>query len=239
MIRRDFLRVSALGSAGATLSGVSGILPGNITGEWDPQRPLAITGNALTVQPVLMYSVQAKKEQTSWRSWGDIITEQMAVEENQRIARELSDLASRSDFPLKILPVIKVQNMDEAVNLHKNDFDVILLYPATGSGRVLLECCSVKKDNIIFVRHQSGPVYYWYEALSTAYLKCDDPERQKPAHDKNIHVDDVVVDDYNELLWRLRALYGVRNFIGHRIIALGGAAGKRVKEAPDIAREKF
>lgn len=90
----------------------------------------------------------------------------------------------------------KVQNIEETKNIHNNDFDVILVYPATGSGRGLLECCSAKKDNIIFVRHQSGPVYYWYEALSTAYLKCYDPERQKPVHDKNIHVEDVVVDDY-------------------------------------------
>jgi len=239
MIRREFLRVTALGTAGSSLSVVPGLFSNKIIEEWDPQRPLTVTGNNLTVQPVLMYSIQAIKEQTSWRSWGDIITGQMADDETQRIMRELSDLASRSDFPLRILPIIKVQNIDETKNIHNNDFDVILVYPATGSGRVLLECCSAKKDNLIFVRHQSGPVYYWYEALSTAYLKCDDPERQKPSHDKNIHVEDVVVDDYNELLWRLRALYGVKNFVGHRIIALGGASGKRVKEAPEIAREKY
>ena len=237
--RRDFLHVSALGTAGAALSFTPSLFSEGMTDEWDPVKPLVVPGRALKVQPVLMYRIQDRREQTSWRSWGDIITEQVAIEETQRITRELSDLTSRSDFTLQILPVIKVQTVEEAKSIHSNDFDVILLYPATGSGQVLLECCSGAKDNIIFVRHLSGPVYYWYEALSTAYLKCDVPDRQRPGIDKNIHVEDVVVDDYGELLWRLRALYGVRNFLGHRIVALGGAGGKRVKEAPQIARDKF
>ena len=237
--RREFLRVSALGTAGATLSFAPGHFSDNIIEEWNPDRPLVALGNALRVQPVLMYRVQTKKEQTSWRSWGDVITEQSAVEEAQRITRELSDLSARSDFPLQILPVIKVQTIDEAKKIHSNDFDVILLYPATGSGQLLLECCSGKGNNIIFVRHQSGYVYYWYEALSTAYLKSNIPERQIPNNDKNLHVEDVVVDDYYELLWKLRAFFGVKNFLGHRIIAIGGPGGKRAKEAPQIARDKF
>ena len=39
-------------------------------------------------------------------------------------------------------------------------------------------------------------------------------------------LDDVVVDDYDEVLWRLRALYGLKNFVGQRIVALGGPGGK-------------
>jgi L-fucose isomerase-like protein len=42
-----------------------------------------------------------------------------------------------------------------------------------------------------------------------------------------------------ELLWRLRALYGVKNFIGARIVALGGPWGKYSPEAPDVARDKY
>ena len=52
-------------------------------------------------------------------------------------------------------------------------------------------------------------------------------------------MDDVVVDDYQELLWRLRALYGIKNFIGARIVALGGPWGKYSPEAPTVAREKY
>ena len=33
-------------------------------------------------------------------------------------------------------------------------------------------------------------------------------------------LDDVVVDDYDEVLWRLRALYGLKNFVGQRMLAL-------------------
>jgi hypothetical protein len=54
-----------------------------------------------------------------------------------------------------------------------------------------------------------------------------------------VHVEDVVVDDSNELLWRLRALYGLKNFVGTRIVALGGPWGKYSPEAPDVAREKY
>jgi L-fucose isomerase-like protein len=48
-----------------------------------------------------------------------------------------------------------------------------------------------------------------------------------------------VVDDYGEVLWRLRALYGIKNFIGKRILALGGAWGKYDERAPKVAREKY
>jgi len=63
-----------------------------------------------------------------------------------------------------------------------------------------------KSHPLIFVRHKSGPVYYWYEALSTRYLQRDRRESE-PADDAPpicAHVDDVVVDDLQELLWRLR-----------------------------------
>jgi L-fucose isomerase-like protein len=52
-------------------------------------------------------------------------------------------------------------------------------------------------------------------------------------------VDDVVVDSYDELLWRLRALYAIKSFIGTRIIAVGGPWGKYSPEAPAVAREKY
>jgi len=54
-----------------------------------------------------------------------------------------------------------------------------------------------------------------------------------------LNSDDVVVDDYQELLWRLRALYGIKNFLNTRIVALGGPWGKYSPEAPDVAREKY
>jgi len=47
------------------------------------------------------------------------------------------------------------------------------------------------------------------------------------------------VDDYQELQWRLRALYGLKNFIGARIVAPGSAWGKYSPEAPQVPREKY
>ncbi|MBA7577668.1 hypothetical protein ES708_19521 [subsurface metagenome] len=212
----------------------------NIIEEWDPNRPLVVVGNALKVQPVLMYSIQKRRKQTSWKSWGSIRSEQSAVEEAKRIIEELSDLSTRSDVPLQILPLIKVRTVDEAKKIHSNNFDVIVLYSASGEGQLLRACFADKKDTIIFVRCQSGPLYYWYEALSTVYLKTDIPVPVlNNANEKKVHVEDVVVDDYNELLWRFRALYGVKNFLGTRIVAIGGPAGKYSPEAPQVARDKF
>jgi L-fucose isomerase-like protein len=52
-------------------------------------------------------------------------------------------------------------------------------------------------------------------------------------------VDDVVVDRYDDLAWRLRALYALKNFIGTRIIAVGGPWGKYAPDAPQVARDKY
>ena len=38
---------------------------------------------------------------------------------------------------------------------------------------------------------------------------------------EGVGVDDIVVDDYDEILWRLRAIYGVRSFLGHRAVTIG------------------
>jgi L-fucose isomerase-like protein len=49
----------------------------------------------------------------------------------------------------------------------------------------------------------------------------------------------VVVDEPAELLWRLRAFYAVKNFLGTKVVALGGAGGKYASDAPKVARERF
>jgi L-fucose isomerase-like protein len=118
---------------------------------------------------------------------------------------------------------------------------VTLVYACTGGGQTLRACLELKPDALIFVRQRSGPVYYWYEALSTRYLSADMPngaagEAQSAPRP---HVDDVVVDDYAEVLWKLRALHAVKNFLGTRIVALGGPAGKYAADAPQKAQERF
>ena len=243
MNRREFVELTTASIAG----GVLGLGAANATGgsaeEWDPDKPFALTGRKLTVQPVLMYRIPERRPATSWKSWGGVQTEAATSEEAERISKELNALSTGADFPFEILPVATVKTVEQASQVHNNDYDVIIVYPATGSGDMLRACFARKKDKdtLIFVRHRSGPIYYWYEALSVKYLRTDDdgPARNSYRDHGGIYVDDVVVDDNQELLWRLRALYGIKNFVGARIIALGGPWGKYSPEAPQVARDNY
>ena len=201
-------------------------------------------GKPLKVQPVLMHTFYQRREAASWRSWGSINTAEAASEEFGRISKELASLPGQAEFPLEILPLVKVTSPEEAAKVHQADYDAVMVYPATGSGGVLRACFPEKKekDALVFVRHRSGPVYYWYEALSTRYLKTQTEEELGENSSRNHGgptVHDVVVDDYQEVLWRLQALYGIKNFIGQRIVALGGPQGKYDAQAPQVARDKY
>ena len=242
--RRDFLGLSTGIIAGIRVAPRSMLLAGKENEryhhEWNPDKPMVVTGKPLRIQPILMYGISHRREVASWRSWGGIQSEQAASEEVGRIREELNSLSAEADFPLEILPVVKVKSVEEANGAHNDDADVTLVYPATGSGGVLRACFSEKGDSLVFVRHCSGPVYYWYEALSIQYLSTADEEstQENPSSPGGVSVHDVVVDDYQDILWRLRALYGVKNFIGARIVALGGAWGKYAPRAPMSARTK-
>jgi L-fucose isomerase-like protein len=72
------------------------------------------------------------------------------------------------------------------------------------------------------------------------YLQTEQESKEEAIQKtKFVHVNDVIVDDTNELLWRLRSLYGLKNFMGTRIIALGGSWGKYSPEAPEVAQSLF
>ena len=208
---------------------------------WAPERPFSRLGQPLRVQPVLMYALPKRREAASWKSWGGIQTEESAAAEMKRIAEELKSVSAQAEFGVEVLPVRKATSVEEAARARNTDADVTVLYPATGSANLLRACIAGQGDAIIFVRHRSGPVYYWYEALSVRYLRPDRPQPApaNPAEAPRLSVHDVVVDDRGELLWRWRALYGAKNFLGARIVALGGAQGKYAAEAPQVARERF
>ncbi|MBN2329954.1 MAG: sugar isomerase [Candidatus Omnitrophica bacterium] len=205
--------------------------------EWNPHTPFLVWGKPLRVQPILMYATPQPQKESSWRSWGGVLTEESAAEEIDRITRELRAMAEDAEFPLQIYPPVKVKSPEEAERALQSEHDVTLVYPASGSGRLLEACVPKNGDAVLFVRHRSGPLYYWYEALSVAYLKTD--QSDAPVRLGDAHVNDVVVDDYGEALWRLRALYGVKNLLGCKIVALGGEWGKYASDAPQIARDKF
>lgn len=238
--RRDFLSLAGVSAAGA-MAAPPVASTGWAHDLWDPQRPLVSPGRPVRIQPVLMYSLPKRKEKTSWKSWGGIQTEEAVEQEVGRITGELKALAARAEFPLEALPVRKVTNVDEAVSAGRSAADVAIIYPATGSGSMLRACIPASGNAVILVRHRSGPVYYWYESLSVRYLKTHRAGAAKVAgvDAPRLSVDDVVVDDTNELLWRLRAYYGAVNFMGSRIVSLGGPQGKYAPDAVQVARDRF
>jgi hypothetical protein len=248
MNRREFQTFGALGLAGTlTLPSLMTAMAndGNSSPiEWNPDAPLLNTGKPIRVQPILMYMEQLPREKTSWRSWGIVHNAQEAAEEAKRIQNDLARLQALAEFPIEILPLATVRTIEEANNVQKNDFDVVLLFPATGWGDLLQACFAQKpeQDTIIFARHQSGPMYYWYEALSTRYLKSR-TDAEVAANSAKSHgpitLHDVVIDELTEVVWRLRALYGLKNFIGRRVIALGGAMGKYDDKAPAVAHDRY
>ncbi len=205
---------------------------------WDPERPFEKRYKTLRVRPVLLYATPTPKKQTSWKSWGGVLTEDAATEELGRIRREWVALQSQADFPLEVLPAAKASSVDTAAAVPRDGEDIRVIYPAAGSGAMLRAALGDNSDALIFARHRSGPVYYWYEALSTRYLRKSEVPYGTQGTPR-VSVNDVVVDDLRELLWRLRALCGLKTFLGTKILALGGPWGKYAPEAPQVAKEKF
>lgn len=199
----------------------------------DPQRPGRIR-KPLRVQPVLTYEVPKRREATSWRSWGGIQTDEDANKEKARIESELNRLQTQADFPVEFLPLAAARSGDQAATAIANaEYDTLLLYAAGGGNLEAL----VKQDrhNLMFLRHDPGPVYLWYEIVHPRFLRktVDDYAAT------GLEVWDVVVDKQDELLWRLRALAGLKNALGKRIVAIGGASGWGAggRTAPAIARD--
>ena len=190
---------------------------------------------ALKVQPVLTYSLPQRREATSWREWGGVHTEAAAAAEAERIAGELGELSRKADFPLEILPVKRVKNVEQTGAIAQGTQDLTLIYAAGGSGRILEAMTNKEKWNLLFLRHEPGPVYLWYEIAHPRLLRKTVDDFGQPGLD----VQDVVVDNADELLWRMRALHGLKNTLQKRIVAIGGASGWGAggQKAPVMARE--
>ena len=243
--RRRFIKGVGGAAAGAYTSGL-GLASQRATGnsvaglEWDPERPQVILSKPLVVQPLLRHEIETRKPQRSWRNWGDVHTEADALREVQRISKELARLRQLADFPLDILPITRVTTDTQAENVRDTSpADAMILYAA--GARFLDPCITRKRPTVIFVRHRSGPVYDWYENVSNRFLRVPgkDFEYDQIRNFEGVGVDDIVVDDYDEVLWRLRAIYGLMNFIGSRAVTIGKASGKGCPKAPEVCRDKF
>ena len=230
--RRDFLGSAALG--GVALTGLSWpALAGS-----QPKLQSAPARRSLVVKPIFVYSTYQPVPQRSWRSWGGIQTQEHADQEITRIKAELDKLEAAADFPVEFLPIAPVRNAEEVSAIPDvASANVMLVYAAGGWTNVFDAIGKLGKDVIFFVRHQSGPVYLWYEIISPRYLRQHSDEFKVPG----IDFQDVVVDDQGDILWRLRALCGLRNSVGSRIVAVGGPAGwaQPSEKIADLVRERW
>lgn len=235
LTRRTFMKsvgVTALGSV--ALSGLSWpMLSAGL-----PEEEMRIERLPLKVKPILIYSTPTRAHQTSWRSWGGIQTQRDADEEVVRIQGELDKLRREADFPLEFMPVARAREAGElsAVGDLVNS-EVILVYAAGGWMDTFDALGKTGKDIIFFCRHKSGPVYLWYEIISPRYLR----QHTDTLAVKGVDDDDVVVDSQEEILWRLRALAGLRNALGTRILAIGGpdAWSQPQGVVPRLVEEKW
>ncbi len=227
--RREFLQVTGTSALGAV------VLPGlswSALASLQMEDSFEIRRKPLVVKPVLTYEVPVRREQVSWRNWGGLETEEDADREVVRIRGELDALRSAADFPVDFLPVEKVKavgDLDNVGGLQKAD--LFLVYAAGGGSGIFDALLSKGKDMMFFCRHKSGPVYLWYEIISPRYLRRHTDAHAIPEIDFN----DVVIDSQDEIMWRLRALCGLKNTLDAGIIAVGGAGGW--SQPADVIRE--
>ena len=233
MTRRVFIGGvggTALGAAALTGLTWSALAGDEGPGESVPKR------RALVVKPVFVYSTPRRRAKTSWRNWGGIETQKDADREVARIKGELEKLKGTADFPVEFLPVAPIRRGGELAGVKDlASADVVLMYPAGGWTDAFDAVAKTGKDVIVFVRYKSGPLYLWYEIISPRYLRRHGDKLAV----KGIDFQDVVVDDQDEILWRLRALCGLRNTMGTRILAVGGPGGWATRAAPKLAQDRW
>lgn len=228
--RRRFLQ--GVGAAGVALSGLAFLTAHAQTGSSLPSaEPPFPRGKALRLKPLLVYDVPAAQDRTSWRNYGGVHTHQAALEEGSRIEQELRNLQQMADFPLELKPLACLDSQAKLKQVDPTEADLFLLYAAG--------YCSewpLPSPMVMFVRHRSGPFYLGFEIAHWRFLRQNgDLLARDP-----FGPDDVVVDSYEELLWRLRALYGLKNARGTRMLTIGGFAAyspEAQENGPRVARE--
>lgn len=233
--RRKFMQVTGTSVLGTVaLSGLSWSALASV----EAGRKNYIGRSPLIVKPILTYDVPERREQTSWRSWGGIQTEKDAEKEVSNIQKELKELQSNADFPIDFLQISKIQNTSDLSKVADlNSADLYLVYAAGGGMDIFEELNKKGKNVLFFLRHKSGPVYLWYEIISPRYLRQHTDSLTVTGIDEN----DVVIDNQDEILWRLRALGGLKNTLNTKIIAIGGpGAWAQPKDVvPNLVINKF
>ncbi len=230
--RRSFLAAVGGGALGAAaISTTAGAAPAQ-AGE---RAKACLEKKPLVVQPALTYSLPKPRKTTSWRGWGGLHTEADVSEEVARIEAELKKLSGEAEFPIEFKPVAKVTNPNDAQKLRDGDADVMLIYGASAGGDTIEALITPDRYNVVFVRHKSGPVYLWYEIVHPRLLRKTVDVYGQPG----LATNDVVVDEYGDVLWRMRALSALKNTLNSKMICIGGPSGwgHGGQKAPQIARE--
>ena len=198
------------------------------------QAPIALP---LKVQPVLTYEIAQKREATSYRNWGGVQTEADVAREKERLGLELKALRAKVGVPVEFAPLEAVRTPEESARIASGPQDTVLVYAAGAGVKTLEALMAPNRHNLMFLRHRSGPVYLWYEIAHPRFLRKTVDEFGQPG----MTVEDVVVDSQEELAMKLRGLFGLRNTLGKRIIAVGGPSGwgEGGRRAPEIARNQW
>ena len=233
--RRNLLVGAGTAAVGSWLAGARSVAVA--ADQPAASQPAIAPARELIVQPVLVYALPQRREQTSWRSWGGLQTAEQVEAEAKRIGEELAKLIETTGPAIRFLPLARVQTAAEAAAVQQQPFDVMLIYAAGGWAPFLDTLAKPDRPNLVFLRHRSGPVYLWYETLHPVWMRKGSDRYVV----KGLDVRDVVVDEYADLAWRLRALLALRKTLGQRIVALGGPMGwgDGMKLAPPIARDKW
>ncbi|MEW6235699.1 MAG: hypothetical protein AB1656_09960 [Candidatus Omnitrophota bacterium] len=177
-------------------------------------------GKSLRVLPVLVYHLEAPKEMASWRSYGDIHTQSDVEAEAKHIAGELKDFAEKAEFPIEVLPVRLISGDAQAKEAAASGADAILIYAASGGSSLYAALAESKAAKVMYIRHKTKPYYLYYEIAHWRFLRRNEDAMAEP----NMDAEDIVIDDYGEVLWRMRAIYGLKNAKGTKMLAIGSLA---------------
>jgi len=216
------------------MSAVPGSRPASAAKDPTRRRPNRVP---LRVQPVFVNAPRTPNMQTSWRSTAEIYDENEARQECARVSRELEELEKKADFPVEFLPLARVQNKEQAAALSRDKFDATIMFAASRNADVLEALAKPDKWNLIFVRHRSGRIYYMYIGVHGHYFR----KRRDSISEIAMDIHDVVVDDMGDLLWRLRALAGLKNTLNRRVVCVGtpGGWGESGRDAPELAAKRW
>lgn len=231
MSRRHFLQgLSVAGAAMGALSVSETTVEANESEQVCADQPFP-RGEALRVKPILLYDVPKRREKSSWRNYGAVQTPAAVQDEVTRIEKELRQLQQTAEFPMQVLALERLDSQAKFAQLDVDSTDLCLVYAA---GYVTQWPLMVPM--IMFVRHRSGPFYLGFEIAHWRFLRGSGDRFVQP----NFDIEDVVVDSSDELLWRLRAMYGLKNSRGTKMLSIGGMAAysdPAQQNGPRVAKE--